>query len=53
VIVTREEIGGLMDELLYVDAPPAGPTRLTEWARENAAELGRHYRSELARRRPR
>jgi uncharacterized protein YbjT (DUF2867 family) len=50
VIVTREEIGGLMDELLYVDAPPAGPTRLTEWARENADNLGRQYQSELARR---
>jgi NADH dehydrogenase len=51
VLITREEIKGLMAELLYVDAPPAGPTRLTDWARQNAATLGLHYASELARRR--
>lgn len=50
VVVTRDEIDGLMRDLLYVDAPPAGRIRLTEWARENAALLGRHYASELARR---
>jgi uncharacterized protein YbjT (DUF2867 family) len=53
VVVTREEIRGLMDGLLYVDAPPAGATRLTDWAREHAATLGLHYTSELARRRDR
>jgi len=50
VFITREEIGGLMAGLLFVDAPPAGSTRLTEWARENADTLGRRYASELARR---
>ncbi len=50
VFITREEIGGLMADLLFVDAPPAGSTRLTEWARENADTLGRRYASELARR---
>ena len=50
VIVTREEIGGLMANLLYVDAPPAGMTKLTDWARQNADQLGRRYASELARR---
>ncbi len=53
VLITREEIEGLMAGLLCVDAPPAGTTRLTDWARENAATLGLHYASELARRRPR
>lgn len=52
VVITREEIEGLMAGLLWVDAPPAGKTKLTAWARENAATLGRNYASELARRRP-
>ncbi len=50
VVVTREEISGLMAELLYVDSPPTGSTRLTDWAGENAAILGKKYASELARR---
>jgi len=53
VMITREEIRGLMDNLLFVDAPPAGNTKLTEWATERAKTLGRHYTSELARRRDR
>jgi uncharacterized protein YbjT (DUF2867 family) len=50
VIITREEIEGLMAGLLYVDSPPAGTTKLSEWIRENASTLGRRYTSELARR---
>ncbi len=50
VIVTRDEIRGLMEGLLYVDAPPAGRTRLTEWADAHRDSLGRRYASELARR---
>lgn len=50
IFITREEIKGLMDGLLYVDAPPAGNTRLTEWMQANAETLGQHYASELARR---
>jgi NADH dehydrogenase len=50
VVVTREEIQGLMRELLYVDSPPAGTTRLTAWAKENKATLGMRYASELGRR---
>ena len=42
-----------MANLLYVDSPPAGTTRLTDWARANVATLGRRYASELARRRDR
>ena len=30
VMITREEIAGLMANLLFVDAPPAGKTRLTD-----------------------
>ena len=53
VIITREEIEGLMADLLYVDSPPAGDTKLTEWAKAHAATLGHRYASELARRRNR
>ncbi len=51
--ITREEIKGLMDGLLCVDAPPAGQTRLSDWVQANATTLGRTYASELARRRDR
>lgn len=51
VFITREEIEGLMADLLYVDAPPTGATRLTDWARKHAATLGAAYASELGRRR--
>ena len=50
VVVTKEEIEGLMADLLYVDAPPAGHTVLTDWIRSHADTLGRSYTSELARR---
>jgi NADH dehydrogenase len=50
VLVTRDEIEGLMANLLVVDTPPTGKTRLTEWVHEHAETLGRHYTSELARR---
>ena len=53
VLVTKEEIEGLMAGLLYVDTPPTGTTSLTVWARQHAAVLGKHYTSELARRRDR
>jgi uncharacterized protein YbjT (DUF2867 family) len=49
-IVTREEIEGLMADLLKVDAPPAGETKLTDWARQHTDQLGVRYASELARR---
>jgi len=50
VVITREEIKGLMQDLLCTKSPPAGSTRLTLWSREHAATLGQHYASELARR---
>jgi NADH dehydrogenase len=50
VVVTRDEIAGLMAGLLCVDAPAAGKTKLTAWAREHAETLGAHYAGELARR---
>ncbi len=50
VIITRQEIRGLMDDLLYVDSPPAGSTKLSDWARQHTDGLGKHYANELARR---
>jgi NADH dehydrogenase len=50
VLITKPEIEGLMANLLYVDAPPAGWTRLTDWAQAHAATLGKQYANELARR---
>ncbi len=50
VVVTKDEIEGLMANLLCVDAPPAGTTALSEWVRTNASILGRKYASELAKR---
>jgi NADH dehydrogenase len=42
-LLTRDEIEGLMAGLLYVDSPPAAETGFTNWARENAESLGKHY----------
>jgi len=50
VLVTREEIRGLMDERLYVEAPALGATRLSEWIEQHKDTLGRRYTSEIARR---
>ena len=50
VVITWEEIGGLMAGLLAVDSPAAGKTRLTDWARRHQDTLGVKYASELARR---
>lgn len=53
VMITPEEIKGLMANLLYVDSPAAGTTKLTEWAAKHSSTLGLKYTSELARRRDR
>ncbi len=53
VFITWDEIKGLTSGLLHTDSPPAGETRLTDWVREHAGELGGRYASELARRRDR
>ena len=53
VMLTREEIDGLMADLLVTDSPPSGSTVLSQWAKEHAATLGVSYASELARRRNR
>jgi len=53
VMITRDEVEGLMADLLVTSSPPAGSTRLTDWAQKHADTLGKHYASELARRKNR
>jgi hypothetical protein len=36
-----KKVQGLMDEPLYVDAPPLGSTKLTDWVREQKNSLER------------
>lgn len=50
ITITRDEIDGLMAELLYTDSPPAGKTKLSDWIETNSSTLGMRYTSELARR---
>lgn len=53
VTITSDEIGGLMAGLLFTTSSPVGKTSLTEWLRDNASIVGRHYSNELKRRRDR
>jgi NADH dehydrogenase len=53
VLITRDEIEGLMQGLLATESEPAGQTKLSVWAREHADTLGRRYATELGRRRDR
>ncbi len=50
VTITRAEIKGLMDNLLYVKTAPTGKIKLTDWVKENQTTLGVNYNSELQRR---
>ena len=49
VILTREEIEGLMANLLVSKQPATGQTRFSEWLSMNGSTLGTKYASELAR----
>ena len=49
VVLTRDEVTGLMSDLLISDAPTAGKTSLKSWLGENLAPLGGQYSSELDR----
>lgn len=50
VPITRQEIEGLMGNLLVSHQSPTCPTRFSEWLEKNAGRLGSHYESELSRR---
>lgn len=47
VVLTRDEVKGLMDNLLVSDEPPTGHTKLSEWLDANAGWLGSSYFSEV------
>ncbi len=47
VVITRDEVAGLMENLLISDREPTGRTRLSEWLRKNANQIGVRYASEL------
>ena len=49
VVITRDEIEGLMSNLLVSEGPPTGHTRLTEWLEQNANTVGAMYISNLKR----
>ncbi|MEP0814560.1 MAG: NAD(P)H-binding protein [bacterium] len=49
VVLTWDEVIGLMDNLLVSSEPPLGKTKLSDWIRGNAATLGMEYHSEVAR----
>ncbi len=49
VVLTRDELDGLMANLLVSSGPPTGSTRLSDWVAAHADQLGTSYLSELAR----
>jgi uncharacterized protein YbjT (DUF2867 family) len=49
VVLTDQEIEGLMADLLVSDAKPTGKTSLREWLTSHANMVGRKYASELKR----
>ncbi|MBC8504585.1 MAG: NAD(P)H-binding protein [Anaerolineales bacterium] len=49
VVLTNDEIQGLMADLLVSDKAPTGKKELKEWLHENADTVGMHYASELKR----
>ncbi len=50
VVITKEEITGLMADLLCVDTEPTGDTKLSDWVKRNKERLGKKYANELTRR---
>jgi uncharacterized protein YbjT (DUF2867 family) len=53
VVLTGDEIRGLMEGRLFVDRPATGRTSLTDWLHENYHTIGKCYTSELRRRKDR
>ena len=49
VVLTRDEVDGLMAGLLTSGETPTGTTRLSDWLKDGADGLGRRYVSELTR----
>jgi uncharacterized protein YbjT (DUF2867 family) len=49
VILSRQELDGLMTERLVSHEPPRGTQDVTQWLRDHAADVGAHYASEMER----
>jgi NADH dehydrogenase len=49
VVLTPDEVKGLLADLLGTDGPATGETRLTDWLRDHADSVGREYASEVGR----
>ncbi len=49
VVITKDEIEGLMSNLLVSEGLATGQTRLSEWLSQNADRVGAKYAPELAR----
>jgi uncharacterized protein YbjT (DUF2867 family) len=49
VVLTEEEVDGLMANLLISKQPPTGKTSLRAWLKDNAEWIGAEYASELKR----
>jgi len=49
VVITGDEIDGLMSNLLISQGEPTAPTRFSDWLEKNADKLGRRYISGLKR----
>lgn len=49
VVLTRDELKGLMDERLTSDDPPNAPTLFTDWLEAHRDEVGAGFTSEMSR----
>ena len=49
VVITKDEIQGLMSNLLVSESSPTGQTRLSGWLEQNADRVGASYISDLQR----
>ena len=49
VIITRDEVTGLMADLLISHQPPTGHTHLAAWLEEHSDQIGKRYASEMHR----
>ena len=49
VVLTRDEMEGLMANLLIAEGPPMGQTQLSDWLEQNGDIIGVSYASEMSR----
>jgi uncharacterized protein YbjT (DUF2867 family) len=49
VLITQDEVAGLLGNLLISEDAPTGQTRLSEWLAANAHQIGVDYASEVVR----